>query len=156
MKTWMSRLCPVAAALLLAACSQPQAPSDGPTSAGAPAAQPAAQPAATPAPAPVSEVGDGSTEAAKFTVEPGHVYACDGRDRVTSVVRWTVNDPTVTTVKIQVGEKGKAETQVFAAGGNTGETKTDNWVVDGTHFHLTDGASGRELATYTVDSRPCK
>lgn len=92
---------------------------------------------------------------ADFTVEPGVVYACEGRDRVEATVKWQVKDPAVSTVKVDVDSINDPERKTFAAGGAIGEKRTDDWVVAGVRFHLLDGASGKELATHEVTSLPC-
>lgn len=93
---------------------------------------------------------------ADFTVEPGEVFACDGRDRVISTVKWQVKDPSVATVKVEVDSAQGSERQTFAAGGNVGEARTGEWVVAGVRFHLIDGATNKELASYEVTSLPCQ
>ncbi len=138
--------------LVLAACSQPSAPADAlPTQDQALAA--AQAPAA---PVMQASIGNGSTDLAEFTIDPGQVFACDGRDRATSKIKWAVKDPAVTTVKILVSDKGSAERQTFAAGANAGEAVTGNWVVAGGTFFLMDGGSDRVLAQYEVPAAlPC-
>ncbi len=134
--------------LLLAACSKPTAPADslpGQASAPVPAVT-------TPAEA---GIGNGTTELADFTVDPGQVFNCDGRDRATSKVKWSVKDPSIATVKILVSDGTSSDKQTFAAGANIGEAMTGNWVGANTHFFLVDGASNRELATYKVGVLPC-
>lgn len=80
----------------------------------------------------------GATEAAKpaangvvFTVVPGEVHMCDGRDRVVSEVSWQVADPAVTTVKVEVDTTTDPARKTFTAGGATGSEKTGDWVVQG-------------------------
>ena len=36
------------------------------------------------------------------------------------------------------------------------QAQTGDWVVDGTRFSLTDGSTGKELASYEVTALPCK
>ncbi len=140
----------LAASLLGAtACSQSPAPPSDPL------------PVQGSAPAPVAvepakqSVGSGTTELADFTVDPGQVFNCEGRDRATSTVKWLVKDPAVVTVKIQVGDGTSDDKQTFAAGANIGEAITGNWVGGSTHFFLVDGETGRELANYQVAVLPC-
>ena len=137
----------VALVLVLGACSEQNAPAETSAAPGA-----AEAPAAAVA---IPEVGTGSTELADFTVTPGHVFACEGRDHVTSTLKWLVKDPTVVTVKVLVGDRGTTERKTFAASASSGEAVTGNWVGDGTHFYLVDGATGKELASYEVPSHPC-
>lgn len=149
MKSFQASGLLAAGILLLGACSQPTAPADtlpgqAPTATSAPAAPAVAGP------------GDGTTDLAEFSVDPGQVFSCDGRDRATSKVKWSVKDASVTTVKILVGDGTSAEKQTFAAGANIGEAVTGNWVGADTHFFLVDGATGRELAAYKVAVLPCK
>lgn len=147
MKSRKNGLLLVACMVGLAACSKPTAPTD---SLPVPAASSNAAPAVA-----ASTIGKGSTELADFTVDPGQVFGCDGRDRTTSKVAWSVRDPSVVTVKVLVSDKGMGGSKVFTAGGNVGEEVTGNWVVAGTHFSLVDGKTGRELATYEVPVLPC-
>lgn len=139
-----------ASAFGLVACSKPSAPDDSlPQPVDATGASPSASVAK-------AGVGNGSTPLADFTVEPGQVFACDGRDRVTSTVKWAVKDPAVTTVKILVGEQGGTERKNFAAGANMGEAVTGDWVVAGARFFLVDGKDDRALAEYQVPpALPC-
>ena len=90
-----------------------------------------------------------------FTVEPGQVHMCDGRDRVASDVSWQVNVPDVTTVRIEVDTAADAVRKTFAAGGAGGSEKTGDWVVQGVRFHLVDAATGKELASHEVKGLPC-
>lgn len=145
----------VLACALTAACSQPSAPADGlPTAGGTPAATASA--AATPAAPAAATPGVSTTEQATLTVNPGQIFACDGRDRVVAKVSWSVKDPAVTTVKVLAGDKGGSKKNLFTAGGNAGEASTDNWVVEGTTFYLVTGDDQRPLASYEVTSLPCK
>lgn len=107
------------------------------------------------APAPV-ETAPVVNPLADFTVEPGVVYACDGRDRVVSTVKWQVKDPSVTTVKVQVDTAEEPERKTFTAGGATGEAVTGEWVGKGVRFHLVDAATDKQLASYEVTSLPCQ
>jgi hypothetical protein len=91
-----------------------------------------------------------------FTVNPGQVFACAGRDRVASVVKWKINDPSVTTVNVQVNSIENPERRPFATQGAIGEAHTDNWVMAGVRFYLVDADSGKDLATYKVTSQPCR
>lgn len=143
----------LAAAMLgLAACSQNPPPADS-----LPIPGPAASSAAAPAAA--TGVGTGtllSDTVEYFTVDPGQVFACDGRDRATSTVKWKINDPSVTTVKLQVNTAADPERKTFATEGGSGEAKTENWVVAGVRFYLVDAGTGKDLASYEVTSQPCQ
>lgn len=92
----------------------------------------------------------------QFSVDPGQVYACDGRDRTVSTVKWQVNDPAVATVRIEVDTAKEPARKTFTNGGNVGEARTGNWVGAGVRFHLVDAATGKELATHEVTSLPCQ
>jgi hypothetical protein len=139
-----------ASALGVAACSKPSAPNDS-----LPQPVDAAESSA-PSAAAKPGVGVGSTALADFTVEPGQVFACEGRDRTTSTVKWAVKDPAVATVKVLVGEQGGSERKTFAAGANVGEAVTGDWVVAGASFELVDGKDDRVLAQYEVPpALPC-
>ena len=138
-----------ACVLMLGACTDQKVPANA-------NAEAAPAPVAAPTDvAKIPEVGDGSTELADFTVTPGHVFACEGRDHVTSTVKWLAKDPAVVTIKVLVGDRGSSERKTFAASANLGEAVTGNWVGDGTHFYLVDGTTGKELASYEVRSYPC-
>lgn len=138
--------------LVLAACSQPSAPADSLPIQGAGSASTPAHAA----PVAKTSLGDGSTRMADFTVDPGQVFACEGRGRTTSTVKWAVKDPAVATVKILVSEKGSNERKTFAAGANVGEAVTGDWVVAGGRFFLVDGDGDRVLAQYEVPAAlPC-
>lgn len=147
MKLFKTGLLLVTCTIGTVACSKPAAPED---SLPVPAATANPQPAVS-----ISSVGTVSTELADFTVDPGQVFSCDGKDRTTSKVKWSVKDASVVTVKVLVGDKGASERKIFTAGGNVGEEATGNWVVAGTHFSLVDGKTGRVLAAYDVPGLPC-
>lgn len=116
------------------------------------AAPPAdALPASSEAVEPVVETTNGIV----FRVAPGEVHMCDGRDRVASEVSWEVNDPSVTTVKVEIDTVADPTRKTFTAGGAAGSEKTGEWVVQGVRFHLIDGATGKELASHEVTGLPC-
>lgn len=130
----------LAALLALAGCQKAAPPADS-----------------LPAPSPA-----GKTEAAKpaadgvtFTVVPGQVHMCDGRDRVVSEVSWQVTDPAVTTVRVEIDTATDPARKTFTAGGATGSEKTGDWVVQGVRFHLMDAATGKQLASHQVAGLPC-
>lgn len=90
-----------------------------------------------------------------LTVEPGFVTTCEGQDRTAAIVKWEVKRPSVVTVKLEVSSVADPQRKTFAMGGAVGEATTENWVIDGVQFHLSDTATGDELANYTVTSKPC-
>ena len=137
-------------AAALTACSPSAPPSDGLPATQAPAGEAPAAATTAVAAAPAGTV------AATLSVEPGVVHACEGRDRVAANVTWRVDDPSVTTVRVEVDSATDPKRNVFASGGATGEQKTDEWVVAGVRFHLIDIASNTELASYEVTSLPCE
>lgn len=98
-----------------------------------------------------------SKSGATLSVEPGHVFACEGRDRTISTVKWEVTDPSVVgMVQVAVDSATDPERKSFAVGGATGEAVTGNWVGAGVRFHLVEMDTGRELATHVVTSSPCQ
>ena len=108
----------------------------------------------------VKAEGDPSAEPvnplADFTVDPGVVFACDGKDRVVATVKWQVKDPSVTTVRVEVDTAADPMRKTFSAGGAVGEAVTEDWVGEGVRFHLVDAATDKELASYEVTSKPCE
>jgi len=129
----------------LAACSQPAPPTDN----VAKDQQPAAAAAATPVNN--TQVEQGVT----FSVEPANVYACEGRDRTTSVVKWDVQRPDVNSVKVLVSDAKNPEKKTLAVMSPKGEAKTGEWVIDGLVVELVNGESGAPLAKHTVAALPC-
>lgn len=128
------------------ACSKNEPPADNVTpKAATPASDAAAVPAPAPAPTDVS-----------FTVEPGNVYACEGRDRTTSVVKWNVSRPGVKWIKVLVSAADDPEKKTLAAMAPIGEASTGNWVAAGVKIELVDGDTGAELASHTVTALPCE
>lgn len=91
----------------------------------------------------------------EFSVEPGHVYSCEGRDRTTSTVKWHVTRPGVNSVKVLVSDASSPEKKTLAAMAPTGEAATGDWVTAGVVIDLVDGDTGAPLASYTVDALPC-
>jgi len=150
MKTTTLVLSAMVMALGLAACKQNTPPADGLPAAAAPVAD-----TSSPAPAPSAPAAPAVNADVDFTVEPGVVYACEGRDRTSAMVKWEVRDPSVVTVKVEIDTAMDPSRQTFTAGGVVGEAKTEEWVGAGTRFHLLDAATGKELANYEVSSLPC-
>jgi hypothetical protein len=143
---------PVVVALLAAACSQ--APQEGAASAPAVTARPqGAPPVAAAAVKTEATVASGPNT---LTLKPGHVFACDGRDRAISTVAWSSLDPAVKSVTIQVQGAGEGERKVFTKGGNEGTAETGNWVTAGVKFFMVDSDSGTDLATHVVTALPCQ
>lgn len=123
---------------------------------------PAPSTAAVPEKAPAAAAATVNTEAKvtngpnTLTLKPGHVFACDGRDRAVTSVSWSSTDPAVKGVTIQVQGGGDAERKVFTTGGIEGAAETGNWVVAGTRFFMVDSASGKDLVTHEVTALPCQ
>ena len=128
----------------LAACSQPAPPTDnvGKDQPQAPAAA---------APASNTQVEQGVT----FSVEPANVYACEGRDRTTSMVKWDVQRPDVNSVKVLVSDATNPEKKTLAVMSPKGEAKTGEWVIAGLVVELENAESGAQLAKHTVAALPC-
>ena len=149
MKTnFASLVLSLSVALALAACNRSAPPADGlpsTTDASAPAMPSSI---AAPAPATVSDVS--------FSVEPGTVYNCEGRDRTTSTVKWNVTRPGVNEIKVQVMGPGDTEKKTLAVMRPVGEAPTGPWVAKDVKFDLVNSETGEELATYTVNSLPCE
>lgn len=135
-------------AIALSACNRSAPPADSlpSTTVAADVAGPAS--VAAPAPAVVSDV--------VFTVEPGSVYNCEGRDRTISMVKWNVTRPGVNEIKVQVMGPGDTEKKTLAVMRPIGEAETGNWVSKDVKFDLVNSETGEELATYTVNSLPCE
>ena len=129
----------------LSACTQPAPPTDNVDKDQAPAA------AAPAAPVNNTQVEQGVT----FSVEPANVYACEGRDRTTSVVKWDVQRPDVNSVKVLVSDAKNPEKKTLAVMSPKGEAKTGEWVIDGLVVELVNGDSGAQLAKHTVAALPC-
>lgn len=115
---------------------------------------PAPQP---PAPAAVAvkteaEVNNGPNT---LMIKPGHVFACDGRDRAVSTITWSSTDPKVQKVAIKVQAADGKEAKLFTIGGNQGVAETGNWVTVGVRVFMVDDATGTELASHTITSSPC-
>lgn len=130
----------------LAGCSQPAPPADNVDK-----NQKAPVAAAVAAPASNTRVEQGVT----FSVEPANVYACEGRDRTTSVVKWDVQRSDVNSVKVLVSDATNPEKKTLAVMSPKGEAKTGEWVIAGLLVELVDGESGKPLATHTVMALPC-
>jgi hypothetical protein len=152
-----ARLVLLAAVLSATACSQQPAPA---ASAPAPIPAPSAAATAPAAPAaPISQVGKGELldpRVAYFEIEPGVVFSCEGRDRVTSEARWKIDDPAVSTVELQVNTPEDTERKTFATEPGTGVAHTRDWVVGGMSFYLVEQSTGKDLARYVIASHPCE
>lgn len=90
-----------------------------------------------------------------LAMKPGHVFACDGRDRAVSTITWRSTDPKVQKVAIKVQAPDGTEAKLFTIGGNEGVAETGNWVTAGVRVLMVDHATGTELASHTVTSSPC-
>ena len=90
-----------------------------------------------------------------FSVEPGNVYACEGRDRTVSKVTWDVQRPEVKSIKVLVSDAANPEPKTLAAMAPKGEAETGNWVVAGLKVELVDGETGKQLAMHMVNALPC-
>jgi hypothetical protein len=138
--------------LAIAGCS-------GGKDAGAPAPTPAATPAAAPADGGVDATASATAPSdpllnGLMTVEPAAMSGCPDVAPIVADVKWAITDPTVATVKLEVGPMGQPH-QLMAEAGATDSAKTGPWVVPGTEFVLRDGATGRELSKAVVGSGAC-
>lgn len=112
---------------------------------------------AAPAPAAVAikteaEVSNGPNT---LVIKPGHVFACDGRDRAVSTISWRSTDPAVSRVAIKVQAAEGGESKVFTIGGSEGSAETGNWMTPGVRVAMVDEPTGKELASHTVTAFPC-
>lgn len=73
--------------------------------------------------------------------------------KITTVgsVKWSVTIPTVTHIKIIVGDNN-----LLTYAGPTGSVSTDKWVQDGTKFTLIDADKKSTLGTLVVSDSTCK
>ena len=136
--------------IMLTACS---GPSGDPAVTARPEGAAPGTPAA--APVPVKTEAEVSNGASTLGMKPGHVFACEGRDRAVSTIIWRTTDPTVTRIAIKVQAPGDAEAKVFTIGGAEGTSETGNWVTAGVRVSMVDDATSTELASHTVTALPC-
>lgn len=134
----------------LTACSQPVTPSDNTGKDSSPASGAASTPEKA-AVVNATHVEDG----VKFSVEPANVYACEGRDRTTSLIKWDVQRPEVKSIKVLISDATNPEKKTLAAMAPLGEAKTGAWVIAGLQVELVDADSGKQLAIHTVKALPC-
>lgn len=137
--------------ILLAACS---AQSDDPAVTARPDGAAPGTPAA--APAPVNTEAEVTNGTSTLGMKPGHVFACEGRDRTVSTITWRTADPAAVRIAIKVQAPGDAEAKVFTVGGSEGTAETENWVTAGVRVSMVDDATGAELASHTVTALPCR
>lgn len=145
MKHYVVLLC---AALGVVACS---GQSDGGPAVTARPEGPSSQPAA----APVKTEAEVSKGPNSMVIKPGHVFACDGRDRAVSTISWRSTDPAVSRVAIKVQAAEGGESKVFTIGGSEGSAETGNWMTPGVRVAMVDEPTGKELASHTVTAFPC-
>lgn len=136
--------------LLLSACNGSGQGSDAPAVTARPDSAPVAAPAVI---KPEAVVVNGPNS---LQVAPGHVFACDGRDRTVSTITWSSTDPAVQGVTIKVQSQDDAEAKVFTQGGAKGSAETGDWVVAGVRIFMIDSDSGAELASTEISALPCK
>ena len=110
------------------------------------------QPAAAAPVKPEAEVINGPNT---LVVKPGHVFACDGRDRAVSTVSWRSTDPAVSRVAIKVQAPEGGDSKVFTIGGSEGSAETGNWITPGVRVVMVDEPTGKELASHTITAFPC-
>ena len=144
------RLAAVVALICLSAACKPQSPpADGvPSPSTSPESTSQADAPAAAAPAIPTDV--------VFSVDPGNVYACEGRDRTTSLVKWSVSRPGVNSVKVLVSSVEDPEPKTLAVMSPIGEAKTGNWMTAGVTVQLVDAETGAELAKHVVTALPCQ
>ena len=149
------RFAMASAAVLLAASALAACGQQGSGSASAPAvtARPDEAPAAAAAVKTEAVVASGPNT---LTLKPGHVFACDGRDRAIATLTWSSTDATVKGITIQVQAPEDAERKTFTQGGPEGTAETGNWVIAGAKFFMVDSDSGKDLATHVVTAFPCQ
>jgi hypothetical protein len=148
MKISRSLLPALAILLSLSACSG-QTGSDPAVTARPEGAAPA------PAAAPVKTEAEVSNGPNTLVIKPGHVFACDGRDRAVSTISWRSTDPAVSRVAIKVQAPEGGESKVFTIGGSEGSAETGNWMTPGVRVAMVDEPTGKELASHTVTAYPC-
>lgn len=96
------------------------------------------------------------TRYATFSVEPGHITSCPGKDRIVSKVTWKLKEANVRGVKILLASDDDPDKKLFAMGGAIGSVDTGNWVGLGVRFYLVDESTGQELARHEVTMLPCE
>ena len=129
----------------LTGCSQPTPPAD---SVALEVQKTAVEAVAKPEP---TKLEDGVT----FSLDPANVYACKGRDRAETMVKWDVQRPEVKFVKVLVSDRTTTEKKTLAVMSPKGEAKTGPWAIDGLKVELVDGDTGKLLAEQTVTALPC-
>lgn len=93
------------------------------------------------------------TTQAAFSATPGYVGACFGVDRIQSTLTWQTK---AAHVKLEVSSDADSPRKLFATGLGSGTASTGDWVVEGTHFFLLDGATGDQLAMLRIGSVDCR
>lgn len=140
---------------LCAACSQQLPPDDGLDDIGRKALS-AEGPAVSEAPLPMeTPPSNHETKFAFFSVEPGHVDACPGNERIVSKVTWSIKDRKITDVKVMLDTEIEPNRKLFAVGGADGSAETGNWVGAGVRFYLIDAKTEKEIARHEVTMLPC-
>lgn len=88
-----------------------------------------------------------------ISVDPATMKSCDS---IVATVHWDAGKAGISTdsTEIWVGPSD-ADTKLFSAGGETGETKTGPWVRPGTRFLLKNKQDGRVLDEAIIGGPAC-
>lgn len=135
-------VCSIVALLAVAACKR-----------GADAALESLPPGDTGAAAP--QYTKGASEHGFLMVDPGEVANCGDTALAVATVRWSVDRPAVTDLRVEVGSERGGARKLFSQGGNQGEAVTGPWVGEGVIFYLVDVATGEDLDAFVVGAKAC-
>lgn len=92
-----------------------------------------------------------------FVIVPEGIQQCAdaGAGPVSAEISWRVMDQAVNEVRVEVADPGQESRKLLSLAGRQGSVKTDDWVVIGTRFYLSDSDTGQELARYSMPELPC-
>ncbi len=90
-----------------------------------------------------------------FQVSPGVVRQCPDDKPAIATVRWSVEDPAVAEIRVEVRQHPEAERKLLTIAGRAGEVATEAWVVAGTVFYLVDKNTNADIANFEVLPEKC-
>jgi hypothetical protein len=89
-----------------------------------------------------------------ISVDPDTVQTCDG---ISATIHWDASKSGVGTGSTEVWVSSpNSETKLFAAGGASGNAKTDAWTRPGTEFLLKNKLDGKVIGKAVVGGPACR
>ena len=122
----------------------------------APSAAQGPDAATTPSPASATAQAAPAAPVRGLVADPAVVRTCDVRKGVRTTLRWDVSDSGAEKVVLYALSPKQTEEKPFGRGGPIGSKQSGPWLRPGMVFRLRDQASGKELASVTIEGQACR